>query len=67
MQINHITINRNNITKENINLQKYSYDSIINNNINNTSEKTIESLVSVLFDIYNSTGKELENEAEKVG
>lgn len=67
MQINHITINRNNITKENINLQKYSYNSTINNNINNTSEKTIESLVSVLFDIYNLTGKELENEAEKVG
>lgn len=66
MQINHIVINRGDITKENVNTYKYSYSSTVNNNTSDTSEKIIESAVSVLLDIYNSTSEDVENETKEV-
>lgn len=66
MKINHVIINRSDITKENVSTQKYSYSSKVNNNTSDTSEKIIESAVSVLLDIYNSTSEDAENETKEV-
>lgn len=65
MQINNIVINKNNITRENVSTKKYNYNSTVNNNTSDTSEKVIESAVSVLLDIYKLTSEDIENEVEK--
>lgn len=65
MQINNIVINRSNITRESVSTKKYNYNSTINNNTSDTSEKIIESAVSVLLDIYKLTSEDIENEVEK--
>lgn len=62
MQIKHITINRNDINKNNISDKKFNYNSVVNNSVNNTSEDIINSIVPVLFDIYQSIKEDLKNE-----
>ncbi|MDE5583205.1 MAG: hypothetical protein K2J08_05845 [Ruminococcus sp.] len=65
MQIKHITINRDDISKNNISDRKFNYSSVVNNSVNNTSDNIISSTVSVLFDIYQSIKEESENEVTK--
>ena len=65
MQIKHITINRDDISKNNISDRKFNYSSVVNNSVNNTSENIINSTVSVLFDIYQSIKEDSENEVTK--
>lgn len=62
MQIKHITINRDDINKNNISDKKFNYSSVVNNYVNNTSEDIINATVPVLFDIYQSIKEDLENE-----
>lgn len=62
MQIKHITINRDDINKNNISDKKFNYNSVVNNSVNNTSEDIINSIVPVLFDIYQSIKEDLKNE-----
>ncbi len=65
MQIKHITINRDDISKNNISDRKFNYSSVVNNSVNNTSGDIINSTVSVLFDIYQSIKEDSENEITK--
>ncbi len=65
MQIKHITINRDDISKNNISDRKFNYSSVVNNSVNNTSDDIISSTVSVLFDIYQSIKEDSENEITK--
>lgn len=65
MQIKHITINRDDISKNNISDGKFNYSSVVNNSVNNTSDDIISSTVSVLFDIYQSIKEDFENEVTK--
>ncbi|MDE6425321.1 MAG: hypothetical protein K2K89_04175 [Ruminococcus sp.] len=65
MQIKHITINRDDISKNNISDRKFNYSSVVNNSVNNTSDDIISSTVSVLFDIYQSIKEDSENEVTK--
>lgn len=52
MKIKHITINKNDINKDNINNCNYSYSSIVNNNTESTSGELINTAAVVLFDIF---------------
>lgn len=65
MQIKHITINRDDISKNNISDRKFNYSSVVNNSVNNTSDDIISPTVSVLFDIYQSIKEDSENEVTK--
>lgn len=65
MQIKNITINRDDVSKNNIFNRKFNYISVVNNSVNNTSKDIINSAAAVLFEIYQSIKEESENEVTK--
>ena len=65
MQIKNITINRDDVSKNNIFNRKFNYSSVVNNSVNNTSKDIINSAVAVLFEIYQSIKEDSENEVTK--
>lgn len=52
MKIKHITINKNEIKKDNVNSCNYSYSSIVNNDTGSTPDELINTAAVVLFDIF---------------
>lgn len=52
MKIKHITINKNEIKKDNVNSCNYSYSSIVNNDTRSTPDELINTAAVVLFDIF---------------
>lgn len=52
MKINNITINKNDINKDNVTNCNYSYSSIVNNDTGSTPDELINTAAVVLFDIF---------------
>lgn len=63
MKITSFTVNRSDISKENVQNENYNYDSVVNNNTSPTSDNVITATANVLIDLYSDI-KESEKKHE---
>lgn len=63
MKITSFTVNRSDISKENVQNENYNYNSVVNNNTSPTSDKVITATANVLIDLYSDI-KESEKKHE---